>query len=127
MQVSYPFGLTLSMDSARQIARVAVQHLPADWVALVVTRNIDHIATIRRSPPLARAYRNAARVVCDGWPVQAYARWCGLRVARVAAMTGYPQTDPARSLRRRASTTLHRISEGLGARPPRVNLAGLKP
>jgi N-acetylglucosaminyldiphosphoundecaprenol N-acetyl-beta-D-mannosaminyltransferase len=83
MQVSNPFGLTLSMDSARQIARVAVQHMPANGVALVVTPNIDHIATIRRSPPLARAYRNAARVVCDGWPVQAYARWCGLRVARV--------------------------------------------
>jgi N-acetylglucosaminyldiphosphoundecaprenol N-acetyl-beta-D-mannosaminyltransferase len=83
MQVSNPFGLSLSMDSARQIARVAVQHMPADGVALVVTPNIDHIATIRSSPPLARAYRNAARVVCDGWPVQAYARWCGLAVARV--------------------------------------------
>jgi hypothetical protein len=41
-------------------------------------------------------------------------------------MTGYPQTDTSRSMRRRASTTLHRISEGLGARPPHVNLAGPK-
>jgi N-acetylglucosaminyldiphosphoundecaprenol N-acetyl-beta-D-mannosaminyltransferase len=79
MQVSNRFGLTLSMDSARQIARVAVQHLPADGV----TPNIDHIATIRPSPPLARAYRNAARVVCDGWAAQAYAQWSGPQVARV--------------------------------------------
>jgi hypothetical protein len=48
-------------------------------------------------------------------------------VSRMVAMTGYPQTGPARSLRRRASTILNRIFEGLGARPPRVNLAGLKP
>jgi N-acetylglucosaminyldiphosphoundecaprenol N-acetyl-beta-D-mannosaminyltransferase len=54
-----------------------------DGVALVVTPNIDHIATIRRSPALARAYRKAARIVCDGWPVQLYARLCGLQVARV--------------------------------------------
>jgi hypothetical protein len=47
-------------------------------------------------------------------------------VSCMAAMTGYPQTEPALSLRRRASTTLRRTSEGLGARPPRVNLAGLQ-
>jgi N-acetylglucosaminyldiphosphoundecaprenol N-acetyl-beta-D-mannosaminyltransferase len=79
MQVSNRFGLTLSMDSARQIARVAAKHLPADGV----TPNIDHIATIRLSPPLARAHRNAARVVCDGWSGQAYAQWSGPQVAPV--------------------------------------------
>jgi N-acetylglucosaminyldiphosphoundecaprenol N-acetyl-beta-D-mannosaminyltransferase len=68
-----PFGLTLSLDAARQIAHAAVQHVP-DGVALVVTPNIDHIAALRRSPALAKAYHNAARVVCDGWPVQSYAR-----------------------------------------------------
>jgi N-acetylglucosaminyldiphosphoundecaprenol N-acetyl-beta-D-mannosaminyltransferase len=52
-------------------------------VALVVTPNIDHIATIRRSPALARAYAKAEYIVCDGWPVQMYARLCGLRLARV--------------------------------------------
>jgi N-acetylglucosaminyldiphosphoundecaprenol N-acetyl-beta-D-mannosaminyltransferase len=83
MRVSRPFGLTLSMDTAREIACTAVRHTPTDGVALVVTPNIDHIATIRRFPPLARAYRNAARIVCDGWPVQVYARWCGLHVRRV--------------------------------------------
>jgi N-acetylglucosaminyldiphosphoundecaprenol N-acetyl-beta-D-mannosaminyltransferase len=83
MRVTHPFGLTLSLDTAREIAGTAVRHRPDDGVALVVTPNIDHIATIRRSPPLARAYRNAARIVCDGWPVQVYARWCGLHVNRV--------------------------------------------
>jgi N-acetylglucosaminyldiphosphoundecaprenol N-acetyl-beta-D-mannosaminyltransferase len=52
-------------------------------VALVVTPNIDHIAIIRRSTAMARADRNAARSVCDGWPVQLYARLCGERRARV--------------------------------------------
>jgi N-acetylglucosaminyldiphosphoundecaprenol N-acetyl-beta-D-mannosaminyltransferase len=83
MRVTHPFGLKLSLDTAREIACSAVRDTPNDGVALVVTPNIDHIATIRRFPPLARAYRNAARVVCDGWPVQVYARWCGLRVSRV--------------------------------------------
>lgn len=78
-----PFGLRLSRDSARDLARAAVAARPDSGIALVVTPNIDHIATIRRHPPLARAYRNAARIVCDGWPVQLYARLCGLRLARV--------------------------------------------
>jgi N-acetylglucosaminyldiphosphoundecaprenol N-acetyl-beta-D-mannosaminyltransferase len=99
MKIARPFGLTLSMDSARQIAHAAVEAPPAEGVSLVVTPNIDHIATIRRSPALARAYGNAARIVCDGWPVQAYARWCGLPVERVTGceitsqlmrMTPYP-------------------------------------
>jgi N-acetylglucosaminyldiphosphoundecaprenol N-acetyl-beta-D-mannosaminyltransferase len=83
MKVSQPFGLTLSMDTAREIAALAVRETPEEGVSLVVTPNIDHIATIRRSAALARAYRNAAYIVCDGWPVQAYARWCGLQVGRV--------------------------------------------
>ena len=80
-----PFGLQLSPDSARQIADAAVhtQRLPEDGVALVVTPNIDHIAAIRRSPAMARAYQNAARIVCDGWPVQLYARLCGVPADRV--------------------------------------------
>nr|WP_294507748.1 WecB/TagA/CpsF family glycosyltransferase [uncultured Rhodopila sp.] len=80
-----PFGLNLSKDSARDIARTATRHRrrPEDGVGLVVTPNIDHIAIIRRSAEMAQAYRNAARIVCDGWPVQLYARLCGARLARV--------------------------------------------
>ena len=80
-----PFGLRLSADSARQIAFAAIadQREREAGVALVVTPNIDHIAMIRRMPALRRAYDNAARIVCDGWPVQAYARLRGLRLDRV--------------------------------------------
>lgn len=83
MSISRPFGLSISTDTARDIVGAAVRQPPADGVSLVVTPNIDHIATIRRSPGLARAYRTAARIVCDGWPVQMYARFCGLQVGRV--------------------------------------------
>ncbi|MFL5257952.1 MAG: WecB/TagA/CpsF family glycosyltransferase [Rhodopila sp.] len=80
-----PFGLNLSPDSARDIVRTAIfdRRQPEHGVALVVTPNIDHIAIIRRSTAMARAYGNAARIVCDGWPVQLYARLCGERLARV--------------------------------------------
>ncbi len=83
MRARNPFGLKLSINSAREIVRAALRQPPEDGVALVVTPNIDHIATIRRSPSLALAYRNAARIVCDGWPVQLYARWCGVDIERV--------------------------------------------
>jgi N-acetylglucosaminyldiphosphoundecaprenol N-acetyl-beta-D-mannosaminyltransferase len=83
MNVARPFGLSLSSESAREIVGSAIRQPPADGVALVVTPNIDHIATIRRSPALARAYRAASRIVCDGWPVQLYARFCGHQIARV--------------------------------------------
>lgn len=80
-----PFGLTLSSATAAEIAEMALtsRRDPPDGVALVVTPNIEHIARLRSSPALARAYRNAAVTVCDGWPVRRYARLCGLQVERV--------------------------------------------
>ena len=80
-----PFGLTLSTESAREIAGAAtrIRRRPEDGVGLVVTPNIDHIAIIRRSAAMALAYKNAERIVCDGWPVQLYARLCGDRLSRV--------------------------------------------
>ncbi|MGE4049375.1 MAG: hypothetical protein AB7F35_31360, partial [Acetobacteraceae bacterium] len=53
---------------------------PQEGVALVVTPNIEHVARLRQSRPLAKAYQNASVVVCDGWPVHLYARVCGLPV-----------------------------------------------
>ena len=104
LSVPKPFGLSLSLDSAHDIARAALHHPRKDDVALVVTPNIDHVATIRRSPALAQAYRNAARIVCDGWPVQAYARMRGLRIDRV---TGCEIT--AELLRMAPSAGSHRL------------------
>lgn len=83
MPATMPFGLRLSTESAREIAAAAIAARPERDVALVVTPNIDHIAMLRRSSQLALAYRRANRIVCDGWPVQRYARLCGLPVARV--------------------------------------------
>lgn len=102
MNVARPFGLSLSLETAREIVAAAIRQPPTAGVALVVTPNIDHIATIRRSPALARAYRNAERIVCDGWPVKLYARFCGLHVAQVTGceitaelmrMAPYPTTQ----------------------------------
>ncbi len=95
-----PFGLKLSMENAREIARAAIYGPPTNSVALVVTPNIDHIAMLRRSPALTEAYRNAARIVCDGWPVQAYARWCGIPIERV---TGCEITEELMRLARYSS------------------------
>lgn len=47
--------------------------------------------------------------------------------ACMIAMTGYPRTAPATSLRRRAMTTLRRATEKLGVTPSHANLAGFKP
>jgi hypothetical protein len=48
-------------------------------------------------------------------------------VACMVAMTGYPRTAPAASLRRRAISTFRRTTERLGGRPSHANLAGFKP
>jgi hypothetical protein len=69
-------GFLLSTDSAHDIASTAIRQRPMR-MSLVLTPNLHHIATIRRSPALAQAYRHTARIFCDGWPVQLYARLCG--------------------------------------------------
>ena len=47
---------------------------PTARARLVVTPNIDHVARLRRSPAFRQAYRNADMILCDGFPVHAYAR-----------------------------------------------------
>jgi N-acetylglucosaminyldiphosphoundecaprenol N-acetyl-beta-D-mannosaminyltransferase len=80
-----PFGLALSNASPTDIVGLALgePRQPDAGVALVVTPNIEHIARLRHSRPMAKAYDNAEVIVCDGWPVHLYARACGMRVARV--------------------------------------------
>jgi hypothetical protein len=48
-------------------------------------------------------------------------------VACMVAMSGYPRSAPALSLRSRAVTTFRKTSERLGVRPSHANLAGFKP
>jgi hypothetical protein len=47
-------------------------------------------------------------------------------VACMAAMTGYPQTAPIASIRRRALGSLRHATERLGVRPSHANLAGFE-
>jgi N-acetylglucosaminyldiphosphoundecaprenol N-acetyl-beta-D-mannosaminyltransferase len=50
---------------------------------LVVTPNLDHVVRLRRDPRFRRAYRRSAMVLCDGFPVHAYARLHAHRSHRV--------------------------------------------
>ena len=52
-------------------------------VGLIVTPNLDHIVNLRRNVEFANAYRWAAITVCDGFPVQYYAKLRGIPVKRV--------------------------------------------
>lgn len=103
MNATRPFGVIRSKDSARDIVSAAVQQTPIEGVALGVTPNIDYIQTIRRPPGLARAYLKAARIVCDGWPVQLYARFCGIQCARAGLEWSWRLgQEPQRLMRRYA-------------------------
>jgi N-acetylglucosaminyldiphosphoundecaprenol N-acetyl-beta-D-mannosaminyltransferase len=101
-----PFGLSISTATAQDIAYAALRERrgTAEGVALVVTPNIEHVANLRRSKELARAYAGAAVVVCDGWPVQRYAKIRGLDVQRV---TGVEIT--ARLMRAASYSPWHRL------------------
>jgi N-acetylglucosaminyldiphosphoundecaprenol N-acetyl-beta-D-mannosaminyltransferase len=58
----------------------------ADWMLAgrgagpcryVVTPNVDHLVKLRSNAALAAAYRDAALVVPDGWPIVTASRWLG--------------------------------------------------
>jgi N-acetylglucosaminyldiphosphoundecaprenol N-acetyl-beta-D-mannosaminyltransferase len=102
LQTGRPFGLKLSTASAVQIAQAAIDlpRAPEAGVGLVVTPNIEHVAKLRRSAEFQQAYRDAAVIVCDGWPVRLYARIRGMPVQRVtgceiaaALMRGNPYPE----------------------------------
>ena len=56
---------------------------PTDRARLLVTPNIDHVARLRRSPAFRQAYRGADMILCDGFPVHAYAKLLGSRAQHV--------------------------------------------
>jgi N-acetylglucosaminyldiphosphoundecaprenol N-acetyl-beta-D-mannosaminyltransferase len=43
----------------------------------VVTPNVDHVVKLQKLPAMQSAYRDAALVVADGWPLVAASRWLG--------------------------------------------------
>lgn len=66
------FGFRPAGGDAHDAAATMLR--PTDRPRLAVTPNIDHVARLRRSPAFRRAYRRADMILCDGFPVHAYAR-----------------------------------------------------
>jgi N-acetylglucosaminyldiphosphoundecaprenol N-acetyl-beta-D-mannosaminyltransferase len=79
------FGLSITEGDTAEMARRIVRVRP-DRVELMVTPNIDHIVHLRSNAAFARAYRSAAIVVCDGFPIRYYAALCGVAVQRVTGV-----------------------------------------
>jgi N-acetylglucosaminyldiphosphoundecaprenol N-acetyl-beta-D-mannosaminyltransferase len=77
------FGFRLSAASADEVVRNLLVSPRQRGVGLVVTPNADHVVMLRQNIEFARAYGFAEVVLCDGFPVQYYARVRGIRVPRV--------------------------------------------
>ncbi len=71
------FGLRLCTLDAQGCALTILSERPAGGPALLVTPNINHLRLLRRSD-FASAYRSAALVCADGFPLVIYARLRGL-------------------------------------------------
>lgn len=76
------FGFSISRHDAKSIAATVCAPRSLG-VGLVVTPNLDHVVNLRRNVEFANAYRWAAITVCDGFPVQHYAKMRGVAVKRV--------------------------------------------
>ena len=76
------FGFSFSKIDAKSIATMICDPRSLG-VGLIVTPNMDHIVNLRRNVEFANAYRWAAIIVCDGFPIQYYARLRGIQVERV--------------------------------------------
>ncbi len=79
------------LPSDRDLGAVADAVLtPAPEIRLVVTPNLDHVTRLRRDEAFREAYRRSAMVLCDGFPVHAYAR---LHAHRLHRVTGCDLTE----------------------------------
>lgn len=78
------FGLIPStLDEAGVTARLATSSPAGAGACLIVTPNLDHIVQLRRNAAFRAAYRRAVLILCDGFPVQYYARLRGHHAHRV--------------------------------------------
>ena len=77
------FGFSFSKIDAKSIATMICDPRSSSGVGLIVTSNTDHIVNLRRNVEFANAYKWAAVIVCDGFPIQYYARLRGIQVERV--------------------------------------------
>jgi N-acetylglucosaminyldiphosphoundecaprenol N-acetyl-beta-D-mannosaminyltransferase len=87
------FGVEFSDQGLDQIADAVTSELPPrnGGLQMVVTMNLDHVVTLRRNARFRAAYRDAAIVTADGFPVYLYARWRGAKVpSRVTGSDLFP-------------------------------------
>jgi N-acetylglucosaminyldiphosphoundecaprenol N-acetyl-beta-D-mannosaminyltransferase len=75
------FGIRIhrfSMDEAvRTLGRWMHGRAGIGPCRYVVTPNVDHVVKLQSSAELRAAYRDAAMVVADGWPLVTASRWLG--------------------------------------------------
>jgi N-acetylglucosaminyldiphosphoundecaprenol N-acetyl-beta-D-mannosaminyltransferase len=76
------FGFSINGADAKSIATM-VCDTRSSGIGLVVTPNLDHVVNLRHNVEFANAYKMATIIVCDGFPVQYYARLRGISVKRV--------------------------------------------
>ncbi len=81
MSVRPVFGFLPTDGDVRAVADAVLS--PPSEARLVVTPNLDHVGRLRRDPAFRAAYRRAAMVLCDGFPVHVYARLHAHRLQRV--------------------------------------------
>lgn len=99
------FGFLPShVDLAATIRLIATPPPAGIGPQAVITANLDHVVQLRRSPAFQDAYRHAALIVCDGFPVEYYARLRGHPVQRVTGtdllegLLGQPGVDIQRPI-----------------------------
>ena len=72
------FGISLHKVTMSRAISLLLQWmdeiLPCRYV---VTPNVDHVVNVQSLPAMQMAYREAALVVADGWPLVAASRWLG--------------------------------------------------
>ncbi len=78
------FGLHLTQLEPAEVAELLLykRRAPGTGAGLVVTVNIQHIATMRTDREFRTAVAEADLVTCDGFPVYLYARHHGYNIER---------------------------------------------
>src|SRR5262245_57220309 len=70
------FGISLHRITLRETISLLLEWMgEASPCRYVVTPNVDHVVKLQSLPAMQAAYREAALVVADGWPLVAASRW----------------------------------------------------
>lgn len=76
------FGIAIDALNMKQAVEQVYDwvHQPEQVCRFVVTPNVDHVVQLQENTDLQEAYRNAALVLADGWPLVAASRLLGKRL-----------------------------------------------